>query len=40
VVLEAGVVKEFDTPRNLLEERGLFYKLVKEAGLEGSASLR
>jgi ATP-binding cassette subfamily C (CFTR/MRP) protein 1 len=33
VVLEAGQVKEFDTPKKLLEERGLFYKLVKEAGL-------
>ena len=33
VVLEAGQVKEFDTPKNLLEEKGLFYKLVKEAGL-------
>lgn len=33
VVLEAGQVKEFDTPKKLIEERGLFYKLVKEAGL-------
>lgn len=33
VVLEAGRVKEFDTPKKLVEERGLFYKLVKEAGL-------
>lgn len=36
VVLEAGRVKEFDTPRKLMEERGLFYKLVKEAGLVDS----
>lgn len=35
VVLDAGVVKEFDTPKKLLEERGLFWKLVKEAGLDG-----
>jgi len=33
VVLEAGMVKEFDTPRELMEQKGLFYKLVKEAGL-------
>lgn len=33
VVLEAGQVKEFDSPKNLIETRGLFYKLVKEAGL-------
>lgn len=38
VVLEQGEVKEFDTPQRLIEQRGLFYKLVKEAGLEGSAS--
>ena len=36
VVLEAGQVKEFDTPKKLMEERGLFYKLVKEAGLVDS----
>jgi len=33
VVLEQGQVKEFDTPKVLMEKRGLFYKLVKEAGL-------
>lgn len=33
VVLEAGRVKEFDTPENLLEQRGAFWKLVREAGL-------
>jgi ATP-binding cassette subfamily C (CFTR/MRP) protein 1 len=36
VVLEAGQVKEFDTPKKLVEEKGLFYKLVKEAGLVDS----
>ncbi|KAF8857585.1 hypothetical protein BDZ45DRAFT_803222 [Acephala macrosclerotiorum] len=40
VVLDGGVVKEFDTPRRLLEERGLFWKLAREAGLEGSSGLR
>jgi len=34
VVLEAGRVAEFDTPRKLVDSRGLFYKLVREAGLE------
>lgn len=34
VVLEAGQVKEFDAPKKLLENKqGLFYRLVKEAGL-------
>jgi ATP-binding cassette, subfamily C (CFTR/MRP), member 1 len=33
VVLEAGRVVEFDTPKVLVEKKGLFYKLVKEAGL-------
>ena len=36
VVLEAGEVKEFDTPQELVRRRGLFYELVKEAGLLGS----
>jgi ABC-type transport system involved in cytochrome bd biosynthesis fused ATPase/permease subunit len=34
VVLEAGEVKEFGTPKELLEGKsGAFYELVKEAGL-------
>jgi ATP-binding cassette, subfamily C (CFTR/MRP), member 1 len=33
VVLETGQVVEFDTPKVLVERKGLFYKLVKEAGL-------
>lgn len=38
VVLEQGKVMEFDTPKNLLElrEKSLFWKLAKEAGLDGS----
>jgi len=40
VVLEQGKVMEFDTPKKLVESRGLFWKLVKEAGLEGSVSLK
>lgn len=36
VVLDKGRVAEVGTPRKLMEERGLFWKLVKEAGLEGA----
>jgi ATP-binding cassette, subfamily C (CFTR/MRP), member 1 len=36
VVLEQGKVAEFGTPKQLVEEKGLFWKLVREAGLEGS----
>ncbi|KXX78551.1 Metal resistance protein YCF1 [Madurella mycetomatis] len=34
VVLEKGEVVEFDTPRELLKKRGVFWGLVKDAGLE------
>jgi ATP-binding cassette, subfamily C (CFTR/MRP), member 1 len=33
VVLDAGRVAEFDTPATLIQKRGLFYELVREAGL-------
>ncbi|KAK6367899.1 ATP-binding cassette glutathione S-conjugate transporter ycf1 [Exophiala oligosperma] len=33
VVLEQGRVVEFDTPKELIKKRGLFYDLVREAGL-------
>ncbi len=36
VVLERGEVAEFDTPAELVRRKGLFYDLVKEAGLESS----
>jgi ATP-binding cassette, subfamily C (CFTR/MRP), member 1 len=36
VVLDHGEVKEFDTPAELVSRRGLFYELVREAGLLGS----
>lgn len=42
VVLQQGRVAEFDTPAELIGRRGLFYELVKEAGLlegNGNASL-
>lgn len=33
-MLEAGEVKEYGTPKELLERKGgLFYELVREAGL-------
>ena len=33
VVLDHGNVAEFDTPSALVRQKGLFYDLVKEAGL-------
>ena len=33
VVLDHGKIAEFDTPSVLVRRRGLFYELVKEAGL-------
>lgn len=33
VVLQQGRVAEFDTPDELIKKRGLFYELVREAGL-------
>jgi ABC-type multidrug transport system fused ATPase/permease subunit len=33
VVLDKGEVAGFDTPVALIRRRGLFYKLVKEAGI-------
>ena len=36
VVLNYGEVGEFGTPAELCESGGLFYKLVKESGLENS----
>lgn len=39
VVLQRGEVAEFDTPAELIGRRGLFYELVKEAGLlEGNGN--
>lgn len=33
VVLDHGRIAEFDTPSQLIQRKGLFYELVKEAGL-------
>lgn len=33
VVLDKGEIVEFDTPAALMLRRGVFYSLVKEAGL-------
>lgn len=38
VVLDKGEVAEFGTPRELIARRGVFYSLVKQAGLDGEAS--
>lgn len=39
VVLDHGSVAEFDTPAALIRRKGLFYDLVKEAGLLDSVEL-
>lgn len=39
VVLDHGSVAEFDTPSALVRRKGLFYELVKEAGLLDSVEL-
>lgn len=39
VVLDHGSVAEFDTPAALVRRKGLFYELVKEAGLLDSVEL-
>jgi ABC-type multidrug transport system ATPase subunit len=36
VVLDQGRVAEFASPKELMDRKGLFFKLVKEAGLEGN----
>lgn len=33
IVLDKGRVAEFDTPAELIKQRGKFYDLAKEAGL-------
>lgn len=33
IVLDHGKVAEFDSPSELVRKRGLFYELVREAGL-------
>lgn len=33
VVLDKGEVIEFDTPKALIKQKGMFYSLVREAGL-------
>lgn len=37
VVLDRGTVAEFDTPSELIKQRGQFYTLAKEAGLLDSS---
>ena len=33
MVLDAGKIVEFDSPSNLLEKRGHFYSMAKDAGI-------
>ncbi|RMZ91424.1 hypothetical protein DV736_g1341, partial [Chaetothyriales sp. CBS 134916] len=39
LVLQQGRVAEFDTPHELINKRGLFYELVREAGLLDSLAI-
>ena len=39
MVLDQGSVAEFDTPSALIRRKGLFYQLVKEAGLLDSIEM-
>lgn len=39
IVLDKGRVAEFETPAELVRRKGLFYELVKEAGLLNSLDL-
>ncbi|KAE9972593.1 hypothetical protein EG328_004908 [Venturia inaequalis] len=40
VVLDHGKVAEFDSPKELIRTKGLFYELVKEANLLGSVDIQ
>jgi len=33
MVLDKGFVVEFDSPENLLAQRGIFYSMAQDAGL-------
>ena len=33
MVLDKGMVVEFDTPINLLAQKGIFYSMAQEAGI-------
>lgn len=39
IVLDQGSVAEFDTPKDLIRKKGLFFELVKESGLLDSFEL-
>lgn len=38
VVLDKGEVAEFGTPRELIDKRGIFHSLVRQAGLDREGS--
>ena len=33
LVMDKGIAMEFDSPSNLLEQKGIFYDMAKDAGL-------
>jgi ATP-binding cassette subfamily C (CFTR/MRP) protein 1 len=40
IVLDKGRVAEFESPAELVRRKGLFYELVREAGLLNSLDLK
>ena len=38
MVLSEGQIAEFDTPNQLIAKKGIFYGMVKDAGLSDSAA--
>lgn len=39
IVLDKGTIAEFDSPAELIRQRGLFFELVREAGLLNSVEV-
>ncbi|XP_015279767.1 PREDICTED: multidrug resistance-associated protein 1-like [Gekko japonicus] len=37
LVLDSGRIAEFDTPQNLLQQRGVFYEMASQAGIQEEA---
>lgn len=40
MVFDAGKIVEFDSPSNLMEKRGHFYSMAKDAGITDESETR